>query len=272
MLETLKIRAANLAPAGRVQGGNCTAQTFREEEIVGCGGKLKGKSDLGRGDEIIDFKTGSIYETADDEDSSPALKQAYIRQLRIYAYLVHEATGCWLRRGLLYPIAGPHVEVDVDPSACVQEATEAVALLDRYNAETAQATDPAALASPSPDACRWCAFKMLCPAFWSNVQEGWALDGDAVTGVLISPPQPIRGEAGFSLSIAVDGGTIPHGNITLAPLPAAVHPNLAGLAAGSRVRVICLSRRLAGTFFPAIRSVVFAEDQLPTLQKPGIGE
>jgi hypothetical protein len=271
VLETLKIRAANLAPAQRVQIGNSAAQTFREEDIVGFGGKLKGKPDLGRGDEIIDFKTGNIYEVADEEDTSPALKQAYVRQLRLYAYLIHEATGRWPRRGLLYPIAGPPVEIDVDPPACVQEATEAVALLDRYNALAAQASDPAALASPSPDACRWCPFKMLCPAFWGSVGEGWALDGDAVTGALLAPPQPIHGEAGFSLSIAVDGGTVPHAAITLAPLPAAVHPNLAGLTAGSRVRVTGLSRRVSGAIFPTIRSVAFAEDQLPAIQMLSAG-
>jgi hypothetical protein len=272
VLETLKIRAANLAPAQRVQSGNIAAQTFREEDIVGFGGKLKGKPDLGRGDEIIDFKTGNIYEVADDENTSPALKQAYIRQLRLYAYLIHEATGRWPRRGLLYPIAGPPVEVDVDPVACVQEANETVALLDRYNAEAARNTDAAALASPSPEACRWCAFKMVCPSFWSNVQEGWALDGDAVTGVLLAPPQMIHGEAAFSLSIAVDSGTVPHGNISLAVFSAAVHPNLIGLPNGSRMRLTGLNRRTGGTVYPTIRTVVFAETQLPAFQIANAGE
>lgn len=272
VLETLKLRAASLAPAAgpRVQTRNNAAQTFREEDIVGFEGKLKGKPDLGRGDEIIDFKTGNIYEAADDEDTSPALKQAYVRQLRTYAYLVHEATGRWPRRGLLYPIAGPPVEVDIDSAACVQEATEAVALLDQYNIEAARVADPAAIASPSPDACRWCGFKMVCPAFWNSADEQWigTLDGDAAAGQLLAPPQPIHGETGFSLFIAVDAGTVPHAPLTLSPLPATVHTNLAGLAAGIRVRVTGLSRRAAGTIIPTIRSVAFAEEHIPAIQMP----
>lgn len=265
VLETLKLRAANLVPAPRSERENIPVESFREEEFIGFGGKLKGKPDLGRGDEIIDFKTGNIYESSEDENSTPAVKQAYIRQLRIYAYLVHQATGRWPRRALLYPIAGPPVEVDVDPAACLREANEAVALLDRYNDEIAKKVPPASLASPSQESCQWCPFKILCPAFWTDAREGWKLDGDAISGVLVSSPQPIYGGDAYSLSIRIDGGTVNHGTVTLASFPNSVHPNIALLTASSRIRLVGLTSRASGTPAPSIRTVVFAEDAIPLL-------
>jgi hypothetical protein len=45
--------------------------------------------------------------------------------------LLREAVGRWPCRGLLYPIAGSAVEVELDPAACTQEVTEAVALNEK---------------------------------------------------------------------------------------------------------------------------------------------
>jgi hypothetical protein len=233
---------------------------------VAFSGKLKGKPDLGRGEEIIDFKTGSIYET-DELDAPPALKEAYVRQLRIYAYLVHEAVGRWPRRGLLYPIAGSPVEVELDPAACTREAIEAVALLDRYNDALGRSADPADLASASPDTCRWCPYKLACPAFWKSADPSWAgaLDGEAASGRLLGPVRSVFGGTAYALSIDADGGTIPHGGISLSPLPTAVHAAGGGLSENDRVRVVGLGRRENGTLYPTLKTVILSETAVPSI-------
>jgi hypothetical protein len=79
------------------------------------------------------------------------------------------------------------------PAECEAEAEAAVALLDAYNAAVAAGTNLAALATPSPDACRWCPFEPFCPAFWSSVNPGWSgqLDGEVIRGIVSAPPQPL---------------------------------------------------------------------------------
>ncbi len=105
----------------------------REIEITASHGKLRGKIDIIRGDDLIDYKTGSIFEE-EEIGSPPVVKFAYVRQLRIYAWLAHSSTGRWVKRGLLYPLAGAPVEVPIVPAECEGEAAEAVAVLDAYNA------------------------------------------------------------------------------------------------------------------------------------------
>lgn len=77
--------------------------------------------------------------------------------------------GSWsegLIRGILLPVAGAGVEIALDPSGCRREATEAVAVLDEYNAQLVTAAVPSDLASPSVDNCKWCPFKLFCNPFW----------------------------------------------------------------------------------------------------------
>src|SRR6266852_2650973 len=66
VLATLRLRAAEMLPPAEMDAPQAAPtkrlETFREEKFTAFSGKLKGKPDLGRGEEIIDFKTGSIYE------------------------------------------------------------------------------------------------------------------------------------------------------------------------------------------------------------------
>lgn len=87
--------------------------------------------------------------------------QAKSRQLRIYGYLVKETPGWWPERGTLFPAVGAGIEVLLTPEDCEQEAAEAVALLDRFNESVVFASEPAALATASPETCKWCPYKLV---------------------------------------------------------------------------------------------------------------
>src|SRR5262249_39268172 len=156
------------------------------------------------------------------------------------AWLAHGSAGRWVKRGLLFPLAGAPVEVGIVPTECNQEAADAVALLDRYNAAVAAGTNLTAMASPSPDACCWCPYKPICPAFWAAVPPDWSgqLDGEAIRGTVAAPPQPLLVPGAYSLVIDVLGGTAAPGtSMRLAPLPAQVHHRLTGLRPAQAVIV-----------------------------------
>ena len=105
---------------------------IREEEFTAFGGKLIGRPDVIRAEEVVDYKSGAIIEH-DAVTEREVVKVAYVRQLHIYGYLVKEKLNWWPKRGVLLPLGGAGVEVALDPSECEREAAEAVALLDVYN-------------------------------------------------------------------------------------------------------------------------------------------
>ena len=53
-----------------------------------------------RPDEVIDYKSGAILEH-DAAAETDVVKAAYVRQLRIYGYLVRQSLGWWPERGVL---------------------------------------------------------------------------------------------------------------------------------------------------------------------------
>ncbi len=150
---------------------------------------------------------------------------------------------------------------------CEQEAAEAVALLDRFNESVAFASEPAALAMASPETCKWCPYKLICPAFWANASPNWSgmLDGSAVEGVCVAP-QPIHNGAAIALSIEVELGSEPRGRMQIAPLNPSVHTALAVLAAGRRARLVGLRARTDGTLSPTARTVVVDLESLPAVR------
>lgn len=270
--ETLRLRVAELFdvltrhPKTTTDFAIDQIGAIREKQFSTMSGRLRGRIDLVRDNEIIDYKTGKLFENA-GVTSTPFLKGAYIRQLQIYAYILHATTGHWPKRGLLYPAAGPPVAVDLEPATCEIEAIEAIELLDRYN-KAVSLGDVRNLASPSPDACRWCPFKGICPEFWAKVSYNWAttLDGEAVSGHLLADPLSVHGGAAWSVMLSVDSGTIANCEITISPLNVAVHKSVSQYCHGNRLRIVSLARRTSGALFPKLRTVVFCETDAPTIE------
>lgn len=255
---------AAAAPAAKQASGSGLAGSIREQEFTAFGGKLLGRPDVVRGSEVIDYKSGAIVEY-DEATQTDVLKAAYVRQLRIYGYLVNEKLGWWPLRGLILPLAGAGVEVALDPSECGREATEAVALLDAYNGRVRAGAAPADFASPSPKGCQWCPYKLLCPAFWQAASPEWSghLDGAAVEGVLAEAPSLIHSGAARAVALTVQAGSEVWRRVQIAPLNPAAHPVVTTLAAGERVRLVGLRARPDGILVPGDRTVVFRVDDLP---------
>lgn len=239
---------------------------IREHEFTAWGGKLSGRPDVIRNGDILDYKSGSIFEYYEDAHSE-IVKAAYIRQLRIYGYLVKDALGWWPRRGLLLPLVGAGVEVALDPVSSEKEALEAVALLDSYNAKVAALAEPAAFASPSPQACKWCPFKIICPSFWQSVSPEWSgqLDGAVLEGPVDEAPRVIQGGAAMVLSVRAENGSEVPGQFQIAPLTLATHAAVSTVNGGDRVRLVGLRVRPDGTLVPTQRTVVARVCDLPTI-------
>ncbi len=253
----------SLSPSGVLQGRG----TGREKWLSGANGRLVGRPDLLRDDAVIDYKTGDVHEHGD----SKVAKASYVRQLQIYAFLVKECTGSWPTRGVLLPMEGPPLEIELEPAACERVAADALELLDRYNRRVQAGGTAAGLASPSPEACRWCPYQMLCPAFWEAAGDSWTepVGVAAVGGPASAPPRPIHGGAALALSLSADEGTGPFGDVGLAPLSAEIHTSLAQVQGGTRVRATGLARRADGTVVPTVHCVIARAEDLPAIVVSG---
>jgi hypothetical protein len=251
-------------PVGTTTDRETKWDVLRERRFSGSDGKIVGRPDIVRPEEVVDFKTGDVFEDGDQGQ----IKDSYLRQLRIYGFLVRETLGWWPRRGVLLPMTGSPVEVDLDPGECENEAQAAVRLLEEYNAAIGLRQDPLDLASPSPTNCRGCPFQLYCPAFWSCVAPGWEKDlwSGAIEGRAQADPLPIYGGSALSVSIRVERGTVPAGQeVPLFPLDPSMHPELAQAKAGEQVRVTGLWRRADDSLVAMKRTMIALEKNLPRI-------
>ncbi len=238
--------------------------TWCEKTFSGANSKMVGRPDVVRPEEVVDFKTGDVFEDEDLEH----VKTAYVRQLRLYAFLVNGTLGWWPRRGVLLPMAGSPVTVELGPEECEAEAAEAIRLLDEYNEILSRSADAAALAGPSPANCRWCQYQLYCPAFWGAVGPGWKDDlrSSVVAGRAVDSPAFIHGGAALSVSLQAEEGTAPSGEIiSLFPLDPLMHTDLPQVQGGDRIRVTGLWRRTDDSVVPSIRTIIAQKDTLPRI-------
>jgi hypothetical protein len=251
-------------PTENVQRGHKVED--RERPFIACSGKLTGRPDLVRADEVIDFKTGSIVESS-EESGVETIKGIYVRQLQIYGYLIHETLGRWIQRGILLPAVGPGVEIQLNPQDCEREGLDAVKVLDAYNDKVAQNYPITGLAAPSPANCKWCPYKMLCPPFWTAASASWSgtLDGAAVEGTIKELPRRTHGGAARALSIEVHAGSEAPHEITIAPINPAVHDVVDSLGIGDIIRIVGLRARPDGVLVPQTRTVMMRAGVLSEL-------
>lgn len=263
------IRAKELAQAGARprtgEQGVTPSDTLREKRFSAANGKIVGRPDVVQSGEVVDFKSGEIFE----DEGQEQIKASYVRQLRIYGFLVRETLGWWPRRGVLLPMIGSPVEVDLEPADCEKEAAAAVQLLEEYNTAIAGGLDPVELASPSATTCRWCPFQLYCPAFWSNVGPEWAGDlrAGAIGGMAEEQASSIHNGLALSLSIRVERGTVAaNQKVSLFPLDPSMHPDIPLLNARDRVRVTGLFRRADDSLVAAKRTLMTREQNLPRIE------
>jgi len=264
------IRAKELAKRGASQiteKAHCAppGDILCEKTFSGADGRIVGRPDIVRPHEIVDFKSGEIFADGDQEQ----IKGSYVRQLRIYGFLVRETLGWWPRRGVLLPMIGSPVEVDLEAGACEKEVADALRLLGEYNAAIGCGHGPADLASPSAATCRWCPFQLYCPAFWSHVRPEWCDDllAGALGGVAEEEASWIHNGLALSVSVLVERGTVPaKSKISLFPLDALVYPDVPLVKPADRVRVTGLFRRSDGSLVPLKRTMIGLERNLPQIK------
>lgn len=167
-----------------------------EAVLVSKDGRVAGRADVldAAKATVIDYKTGG----AGDNES---LTDSELRQLRLYAYLANE-NGVTITRGVIERADRTRAEVPISPQQAAEEGRRALAVLDSYNQHAGRPFE--SVASPSPDACRFCPCIPFCEAFWRSADVQWSDQcGTHVEGVVES----VEGGALVSINLNVTRGT-----------------------------------------------------------------
>lgn len=188
-----------------------------EERYEGYERRLVGRADLVRygpeGVEIIDFKTGAATEY-DEKADAEVLRQAYRRQLLLYAALHHDNTGEWPTKATVDSLAGGLHSFEVDPAEGEAVVSQALAALDEYNSSVAKGD---VRARPSPENCRFCPYRGVCDAFLQSVDASWDWYPVYVSG-RVDEVTPV--EDGSSLvSITAASGNVEQSDLVLHGVP-----------------------------------------------------
>jgi hypothetical protein len=112
---------------------------------------------------LQDYKSGAIL----SPDGETELKPAYTFQLRLYAVLYYEATGIWLSKLQLVRLMGEPHDVSFSPADSLRLLEDSRSLLAQVNDDIVRGREnwvvaEGLLASPSPSACRFCAYRPAC--------------------------------------------------------------------------------------------------------------
>jgi CRISPR/Cas system-associated exonuclease Cas4 (RecB family) len=160
--KALEIAASLQRSSERVVKGSWAT----EQHMQSNDGRLRGRIDAvymsESGVEIIDYKTGRVYD--ENKEGGIHLIEKHRRQLLLYASIYHAEKGQWPIRGHIIPLTGDQVTIEVDADQANNEAIRAISLLTQFNKHVIENASPLLLARPSEKVCCYCAYRTVCPA------------------------------------------------------------------------------------------------------------
>jgi CRISPR/Cas system-associated exonuclease Cas4 (RecB family) len=144
-----------------------TTYTGPELQLKTLDGKIAGKVDFirdnGFGIEIIDYKTGAIFE--DDG----VIKADYKVQLKIYAGIYHEVYDELPSKLIVVGLNGEEYFIDFTKNECAELLLGARKLFDDINSCIKNKNSSELFAQPSLDNCKYCQYRPACQKYWQNM-------------------------------------------------------------------------------------------------------
>jgi hypothetical protein len=197
------------APAGR--GPTVMVEQALQDSTTGLHGRPDRVETSGAGTRVVDLKTGWTQQ--------PEIRDGQRRQLLLYAYLVFRASGTWPAEIAIEDASGRRATEPVHPEQATAAVDQAVQAIERYNAAIRTGRAPLSLATPSPDACRYCPFRAVCEPYWKTATADWPMLPSVLGAVTATSPAVGRVQLAAAQPIQLTGSTITVLGIGPAALP-----------------------------------------------------
>lgn len=160
--------------------------------------------------QIVDLKAGA-------SQGDPTEDQR--RQLLLYAALLYAATGDWADEIAIENASGERSVLPYRSSEALASVAEVLEARDDFNRRDSEAQ--VGSASPDPDGCRYCEYRVVCGPYWESMSVDWrhgALWGEvsaastASTGTLVElvveAPQEWAGEPVHVVSVPLGAADV----------------------------------------------------------------
>lgn len=151
-------------------------EIWLETQDKAVGGYIDAIIPTNRGDIIIDYKTGNINEQTKVHKLD--IKEIYKIQLKLYAAIYNSTYRKWPISLQIVGMDGVPNEIEFDPEECANLLTEAFALLNYVNSIIKRNLNETndLLASPSPEACRFCLYRPSCQPYLEKKDKNWCIN------------------------------------------------------------------------------------------------
>jgi CRISPR/Cas system-associated exonuclease Cas4 (RecB family) len=129
--------------------------------------------------EIVDFKTGSVVNRFEGSDGDERIKEEYLDQLKLYAYLYFEKKSRFPDRLSLVDVTGQKYNVNFSQEECIVIFADAKRMLDEINTSV----DTGAFSpNPTEDNCKYCLYRPGCKYYLDTLALGQEIAD--VSGIL----------------------------------------------------------------------------------------
>ncbi|MGO8714402.1 MAG: RecB family exonuclease [Smithella sp.] len=147
-----------------------------DKEIGGWLDSIRLNSD---GVQIIDYKTGSLFNFPNNKDT---IKTGYQQQLKLYAALYNNSWGIWPSRLTILGLDLKEYDIEFSQEECKALLQEAKMSLESVNEKLDKGYSQQEFAMPSGTSCFTCKYRPGCIMYWFKRQENneWPNDCLAV--------------------------------------------------------------------------------------------
>ncbi|WP_026674052.1 PD-(D/E)XK nuclease family protein [Alkalihalobacterium bogoriense] len=122
------------------------------------------------GIEIIDYKTGSIFNNDNHE-----IKEEYKYQMLLYAALLYENLNEWPSALKVYGLNGVIHSINYSKEECIKVLNRAKEMFYEINELILKNDDfielQRYLANPAPGNCQYCEFRPVCNSYWEKREQ-----------------------------------------------------------------------------------------------------
>ncbi|AOT71907.1 PD-(D/E)XK nuclease family protein [Geosporobacter ferrireducens] len=157
------------------KGQKYEAEIWLETPDGKVGGKIDAIKQLGNDIQLIDYKTGKVF---DKNQEGKVIKFEYQKQLKLYAAMYYMNRGKWPTCLTIVELSQKEHDIPFHRDECMELLNDAVIRLEAIKQKISGINYIDEIAYPSPQNCKYCYYWPGCAMYWEHKQDSdkWPAD------------------------------------------------------------------------------------------------